>query len=456
MGKFRQLLQRFFSGETFDYRAVFGLLGPVVVDQFFLVSFNFLNTAMIASSGAAAISAVNMVGSVNVFLIQIFVAVGLGGTVLIAQYFGAGERSRLGHVVNGTIYGAVLTGLVLAIVFGLLHNGILSALFGAASPAVMRNARLYMLGVLFSYPFEAMVEGTNGSLRGIGRTKNSLQLSLAMNMMYLCFNLITITWLHLGVVGMIIALNLSRWLAAALAVWMLASHRDLFALTWRLMRRVDWRMLQKVLVVCVPFAAEGVFFNGGKILIQMMIVMLGTQAIVTNAIVGSWAQMSEIIPSALGTALVPIVGQCVGRHNLRDARKITKSFVGLGIGAFVLGDSLLLALFKPGIRLFSPTPAILPVIFLSYCIFVGMHLLFWTVSFVLPNALRAAGDGKFTTIVSLASMWAFRVVGVYVFAVRMGYGVPGVCAIMGLEWGVRGGIFIRRFAGDKWYQNKLI
>ncbi|WP_225048982.1 hypothetical protein [Lacticaseibacillus kribbianus] len=62
MSKFRQLLQRFFSGETFGYREVFGLLGPVVVDQFFLVSFNFLNTAMIASSGAAAISAVNMVG----------------------------------------------------------------------------------------------------------------------------------------------------------------------------------------------------------------------------------------------------------------------------------------------------------------------------------------------------------------------------------------------------------
>lgn len=60
---------------------------------------------MISSSGEAAISAVNMVGSINVFLIQIFVAVGLGGTVLIAQYFGRGEHQMLGKVVNGTVFG---------------------------------------------------------------------------------------------------------------------------------------------------------------------------------------------------------------------------------------------------------------------------------------------------------------------------------------------------------------
>ncbi|WP_179394642.1 MATE family efflux transporter [Lacticaseibacillus absianus] len=454
--QFQYWLTKYFSGESFDHHFVFALLGPVVVDQFFLVSFNFLNTAMIASSGEAAISAVNMVGSVNVFLIQIFVAVGLGGTVLIAQYFGAGERQLLGRVVNGAVYGAVLVGLGLALVFGALHNGLLSLLFGAASPAVMANARLYMLGVLVSYPFEALVEGTNGCLRGIGRTANSLQLSLAMNLMYLLFNLVTITWLHLGVVGMIIALNLSRWLAAVLAGWMLVSHRELFALRWRVMRRIDWRMLRRVIIVCIPFAAESFFFNGGKILIQMMIVGLGTRVIVTWAIGGSWTSLSEIIPSALGTALVPLVGQSMGRGNVADARKITKSFVGLGILAFALVDAVLVLSFSRGIQLFSPAPAIVPAIFACYLIFLVWHLLAWAFSFILPNALRAAGDGKFTTTVSLVCMWAFRVVGVYVFGLRLGYGLPGVCLIMSLEWALRGLIFIHRFRGDRWHRQHLI
>ncbi|WP_407892132.1 MATE family efflux transporter [Lacticaseibacillus sp. N501-2] len=452
----QKFLTRWFSGESLDYHFVFALLAPVIADQFFLISFNFLNTAMIASSGQAAISAVNIVGSINILLIQIFVAVGLGGTVLIAQYFGNKQVKMLGQVVNGTLFGAILTGLGLAIVFGVLHTPILQLLFGAAAPNVMADAKIYMLGVLGSYPFEATVEGTNGCLRGIGRTKNSLVLSSTMNGLYLIFNLVFITWLHMGIIGMIIALNLSRWLAAGFAVWMLSTHRDLFALQMQTLRHVDFKMIRRVLGVAVPFAAESFFFNGGKIIIQMMVVGLGTSVIVTNAIANSWVQLSEIIPTALEVALVPIVGQCIGRRNINDAKKLTKSFLGLGSAAFVLVDGILFVSFNRGIQLFSPAPDIVSNIFHIYLIFAVMHILVWSFSFVLPSALRAAGDGKFTTYISLLTMWLFRVVGGYVFGVRLGYGLIGITVVMTLEWAIRGLIFVLRFRGTRWLRKRLI
>ncbi|WP_390410057.1 MATE family efflux transporter [Lacticaseibacillus jixiensis] len=452
----QKFLTRWFSGESIDYRFVFALVGPVVADQFFLVTFNFLNTAMISNSGQSAISAVNLVGSINVLLIQVFVAVGLGGTVLISQYFGNKELHMLSKVVNGTVFGTVLAAICLSLIFGVLHVPILRLLFGAAEPAVMANAKLYMLGVLCSYPFEATVEGTNGCLRGIGRTKNSLILSSTMNGLYLLFNILFITVLHLGVVGMIISLNLSRWLASGFAVWMLISHRDLFRLKLASMRHIEWGMIKKVLLVAVPFAAESFFFSGGKIIIQMMIVGLGTSVIVTNAIAGSWTQLSEIIPAALQTALVPIVGQCIGRRNVQDARKLTKSFLGLAICAFVLVDGILFLSFHKGILLFSPAKAIIPDIFHIYIVFAIMHILVWSFSFVQPSALRAAGDGKFTTIVSLLSMWLFRVVGGYIVGIRLGYGLIGITVIMTIEWAIRGAIFTWRFHGTRWLQNRLI
>lgn len=277
-----------------------------------------------------------------------------------------------------------------------------------------------------------------------------------MNGLYLIFNLVFITWLHLGIVGMIIALNLSRWLAAGFAVWMLASHRELFALQMKTLRRVNFKMIRRVLTVAVPFAAESFFFNGGKIIIQMMIVGLGTSVIVTNAIANSWTQLSEIIPTALEVALVPIVGQCIGRRNIDDAKKLMKSFLGLGIIAFILVDGILMLSFNRGIQLFSPAVNIVGDIFHIYVIFAVMHILVWSFSFVLPSALRAAGDGKFTTYVSLLTMWLFRVVGGYVFGVRLGYGLIGITVVMTLEWAIRGVIFVIRFRGARWLTKRLI
>ena len=454
--KFKGILARFFSGEGMSYRDVFSLLLPVVVDQFFLIGFNFINTAMISSSGAAAISAVNIVGSLNVLLVQLFTSIALGGTVLIAQYYGQKNYKMIGKMVNGGVYATVLVATTAALLFMLLHRPILALLFGAASPAVIHGARIYMIGILFSYVGESTIEGVNGCLRGIGRTKVSLQLSLLMNTIYLLFNFLFVTFMHLGVFGLTLSLNISRYSIAVLVIVTLYRNRAHFGLNFKTLRHIDWGLTKRVLKVSVPFAAESTFFNGGKIIMQMMIVTLGTAMIAANAIASSWIQLSEIIPNALSVALVPIVGQCIGRNNINDAKKLTKSFLGLGTLAFLAVDLGLLPFFSIGMRLFAPAPATIPIIFHIYLVVIGMHALFWSSSFVLPSALRAAGDAKFTTVVSLISMWSFRIGFGYLIGIVLGYGIFGIFVVMSSEWAIRAIVFQLRFHGGRWYRNKLI
>mgnify|MGYP004467403483 CR=1 FL=1 len=449
-------LTRFFSTNTMSWRDVFALLGPVMVDQFFLIGFNFINTAMISSSGTAAISAVNMVSALNICFIQLFVAFGLGGTVLIAQYFGAGRRDMMGRVCNGTVYGTLIAATSLAITFGILHIPVLTLLFGRASGPVMANAKIYMVGTLLAYPGESIVEGVNGCLRGVGRTAISLELSLLMNGVYLAFNFIFVTFMHMGVLGLVCSLNVSRLTAATVAIWTLYRNRAAFDLDFRLFKRVDWRMVKRVLTVAVPFATESFFFNGGKIIMQIMIVSLGTLMITANAIASSWVQLSEIIPNALSVALVPIVGRCVGRRHVGDARKITKSFLLLGSAAFIIVDLSMLPLFHVGMSLFNAPKSILPVIWQIELLITVMHCLVWCASFVLPAALRAAGDAKFTTVTALITMWSFRVAGGYLVGIVWGYGIVGIWLIMMLEWALRAGIFLLRFRGKRWFIHKLI
>lgn len=85
-----------------------------------------------------------------------------------------------------------------------------------------------------------------------------------------------------------------------------------------------------------------------------------------------------------------------------------------------------------------------------------MQTLVWPLSFTTPNALRAAGDAKFTMIVSIISMWVFRIGMSYVLGSWMQLGLLGVWAAMQIDWVVRGIIFTLRFHGHRWEAKHVI
>lgn len=82
--------------------------------------------------------------------------------------------------------------------------------------------------------------------------------------------------------------------------------------------------------------------------------------------------------------------------------------------------------------------------------------LIWPFSFTIPNFLRAAGDVKYTMVVSMFSMWVFRVGSSYVLSFYLGFGVYGVWFGMYIDWLCRGIFYIIRFSRGKWKTKKVI
>ncbi|MBY0014437.1 MATE family efflux transporter [Paenibacillus typhae] len=451
-----RLLDKYFSGDTMDYRQMISLFIPILVDQAFVVGLNLVNTAMISSSGVAAVSAVNMIDSLNIFLISVFIAVSTGGTVVVAQYKGSGNDLMVSKATAGAVSSVSLMALFIGLFGIVFHGPLLNLLFGAASPDVMANARTYLIGSSLSYLGIAVVEAVCGALRGIGRARASLVLSLIMNLIYVLLNFVFINGLDMGVFGMTIAVNASRYLAAVCALIYLFRMDSTLHVKFRDLLALNWSMLKRIMNIGLPFAAEQMFFNGGKILTQIFIVSLGTYAIATNAITSTLAGVMQIPANALSLTLITVVGQCMGSRNVRDARKFVKSFLVLSSASYVLMALLIFPAFHPLVSLFHPPAEIIDDIFLVFLINSIAQIPLWSVSFITPSALRAAGDSKFTSMVSMLSMWLFRVVLGYLLGIQFGMGIVGVWLAMNCEWGVRGFIFMRRFLGDKWLQHKVI
>lgn len=439
-----------------DYRQIFALFFPILIDQAFIIGLNLVNTAMISSSGVSAVSAVNMVDSLNIFLINVFVAVATGGTVVVAQYKGSGNAMMVSRASAATVTSVAMIALAIALLIIGLHQPVLNLLFGSASPDVLESARIYLIGSSTSFLGIAIVQAVCGALRGIGKTRASLALSLIMNLLYVLLNIVFITLLNMGVMGMTLAINIARFAGAACALYYLFKVDATLHIRLRDLFHFPISMLRKIMFIGLPFAAEQMFFNGGKLLTQVFIVSLGTYAIATNAIGSSLAAVFQIPASALSLTIVTVVGQCIGRGNIADARKFIRSFLWLGAFSLALMGLILMPLYRPLVGLFNPPPEIVNDLFVVLLINTLVQVPLWSISFILPSALRAAGDSRFTSITSMLTMWLFRVILGYIMGIVLGWGILGVWLAMNCEWGVRGAVFLWRFRGKKWYAHKLI
>lgn len=450
------LLDKYFTGESIDYKEIVAIIMPIFVDQAFLILMSFLNTAMISSAGVAAVSAVSMVDSLNIFLVNVFIAVATGGTVIVAQYKGIGNTKMVSKTASQAISAVTIFSILISVLVIIFHMPTLNLLFGNAEADVFQNAKIYLIGSCISYPFIAIFQAVIGSLRGVGETKPCLNLSLLMNLTNTGLNILLITVFNMGVKGLVISIILARILGMAASIIYIIKYNETIRFKIKNALQFDFSILKKVMFIGLPFAAEQIFFNGGKLLTQTFIVNLGTLAMTVYAISNSIALLFQMGPNALSIAIVTVVGQCMGRRNIDDARKFIKSIIGLSSILFVITSAILLPFFPLMMKLFNPPHEIIPTIFTLILISAIAQPILWSPSFIMPSALRAAGDSNFTSIAALLSMWLLRVVLGYILGITLGFGITGVWVAMIVEWSVRGMIFVGRFKGKKWYAHKLV
>ena len=81
---------------------------------------------------------------------------------------------------------------------------------------------------------------------------------------------------------------------------------------------------------------------------------------------------------------------------------------------------------------------------------VVLAALFLALAFVLPNALRAANDVKFTMVASVVSMLVWRLAFSWILCVNMGWGAVGVWWAMVIDWVCRSICFVGRFVSGVW------
>ena len=442
----------------FSRDALFRLILPLIVEQFLLMTVGMADTVMVTTAGEAAVSGVSLVDNINTLIIQVFSALSTGGAVVVSQYLGRQDRENAGTASKQLLYAMCTASLLLMGAALLFRQHILALIFGRVEADVMASALVYFLLTAAAYPFMGIYNAGAALFRAMGNSKVSMFCSLIVNLINISVNAILIYGFDMGAAGAGIGTLASR-IAASIIIMFLLRHPDYpIQMTGLFRVRFQGEMIRRILFIGIPNGLENGMFQAGKLMVLNLITTFGTSAVAANAISNSIAGVVNVPGLALGLAVITVIGQCMGAGEIHQAQRYTKQLVAVSYACMAGMSAALLLFTDPLVGLFHLSPAAtgMAAQVLRLCA-VG-NILFWPMSFTLPNALRASGDAVFTMVVSLISMFACRVALSYVLACAWGLnlGLLGIWAAMVADWIVRAVCFLIRYRQGKWKKLRVI
>ena len=434
------------------------LLIPVVLEQLLNSIMGTADTMMVSNVGSAAISAVSLVDSINVLVIQAFSALAAGGAIICAQYIGQRSKEKANESARQVLFIITAISVAVSLICLVFQKPLLRLIFGSVEPAVMRASETYFFYTALSFPFIAAYDSAASIFRAQDNTKGPMIISIISNVMNIAGNAVMIWVFHMGVAGAALSTLISRIFCAVVVIIQLRKEkegqeivvRDYFEI------RPDWSMIRRILGLGIPSGIENSMFQLGKLAIQSTVSTLGTTAIAAQAMTNILENLNGIAAIGVGVGLMTIVGQCLGAGRQDEAVYYIKKLCVIAEVIIIISCLGVFALTKPITILGGMEKESADMCFHMMMWITIVKPLVWIMAFIPGYGLRAAGDVKFSMIVSCCTMWACRFC-LCVFLIRvMGFGPMGVWIGMFADWTLRGIIFTWRFHSRKWLQHKVI
>lgn len=414
------------------------------------------DSIMVASVGEAAVSGVSLIDTIMVLILNIFTALATGGAVIAGQFLGKKRDEMACKSTNQLISFTLKASLIIMLLCYLGRNFITHVVFGKIEADVMYNCNVYMMIVFASIPMTALYNAGAAIYRAMGNLAVAMKISMLMNAINLGGNALLIFVFHRGVEGVAIPTLVSRTVACVIMMFLMNNQKHTLHLFHPFSFKTDWALLKKILYIGVPNGLENSMFQLGKILVLSIVTSFGTASIAANAVSNNVATFAILPGMSVGFAILTVGAQCVGAGDYEQVRYYTKKLMKI-VYVSLFAANILVVLAVPyiikiyGLSAEASQYAHKILIYHSIC-----AVTIWPLSFSLPNTLRAAADVTYTMILSIISMWIFRIGFSVVLGVYCHMGVFGVWVAMTIDWLFRAVCFSIRYLRGKWKHAALV
>lgn len=440
----------------FTNKMLRALVIPLILEQLLNSLMGTVDTMMVSNVGSVAISAVSLVDSINVLVIQAFAAMAAGGAIVCAQYFGRRDIEKTKETAKQLLF---ITGMISLVITGLcliFCSPLLKFIFGEVEAAVMEASKTYFFYTALSFPFIAIYGAGASIFRAQENTKGPMTISVISNILNICGNAILIFSLDMGVAGAAISTLISRAFCAVVVLWQLRLERQPVVIRdyWKI--KPEWKTIKAILSLGIPSGIENSMFQLGKLAIQSTVSTLGTVAIAAQAMTNSLEYISGVAPIGVGIGMMTVVGECIGAGRKDEAEYYIKKLTKWAEVVLVVACLSVFALTKPITILGGMERESAELCFKMVCWITLVKPVAWLFSFMPAYGMRAAGDVRFSMITSCCTMWFCRYLVSVVLIRFFGFGPMGVWIGMFADWAARSIVFGWRFKSRRWMKHSVV
>lgn len=400
---------------------------PLILGNLFQLSYNMVDTIVIGRfAGSVALAAVGTCDQVMNLLILGVSGICIGASVLMGNFYGAGDHEKLLEemktmVVIGLLFAAAVMGA------GIPLTGIIFALM-RVRPEMMGEATLYLRIIFAGMPFTCLYNIYSAALRSIGDSKTPIRFLVISCLINITLDLVLVVGFQWSVLGAALATVIAQGCSAVLCIRYVDRKVPLLRMDWRTLR-MNRGLARQTLSYGGMTALQQCSQPIGNLIIQGSVNALGVSAAAAFSAVRKIEDIGLLPGRSISTAITSYTAQNKGAKNESRIQRGFRQGMSMEIAVGMAMCAVILLLRAPLMRLFTKDEAMIED-GVRYFNLIGFCYALPCITNGLQGYFRGIGRMKITLLATLTQI-SVRVAATLLLTPVMGISGVGLACVLG-------------------------
>lgn len=418
---------------------------PIMAGNLFQQLYYYVDAAVVGHAvGSIALGAVDSTQPLLSLFIDFFVGLATGATIIISQYWGAGDERHVSEAVHTAVAFALAVGIAITLVSLPLSEPLLRLMQTPEENMdyALTFVRIQLCGVTFM-----MLYNMGASImRSVGDSRRPFYYLIACTLINIVLELLFVIAFGWGVAGAAWATVIAIGASSLMILAALCRSKEAYRVE---LRRIGFSrpMLKKVMSIGLPTGVQMSTFSVSNMIIQAGVNACGAHIVSAFSVCGKCNLILWLVLDSFSLAATTFMGQCYGAGDVGRAKRSV--WVALGLCyAIAVPLGVLILVFAPQISgIFTSDTSLLPDTLMFLHMLLPGYFAF-IMAQILTGAVRGTGETMKPMLIMLICVCVLRVAWQLVVVqiwpgpqtVAMSYPVSWVTAgVVSLAYYLRGG-----------------